>query len=95
MNKKWKGARSIAIFFLVFCGFFKKFIHISTRYTIDPDRARVYISGRYTGERTPVTIPYMPIGMYIVKLVGDEESRTYEVVVTPGEEKRIHAVFSE
>jgi len=55
----------------------------------------VYISGRYTGERTPVTIPYMPIGMYLVKLVGDEESRTYEVVVTPGEEKKIHAVFSQ
>jgi hypothetical protein len=68
--------------------------HGSLNLTSDPDRARVYISGRYTGERTPVTIPYLPIGMYIVKLVGEEESRSYEVVVTPGEEKNIHAVFS-
>lgn len=69
--------------------------HGSLNLTSDPDRARVYISGRYTGERTPVTIPYLPIGMYLVKLVGEEESRSYEVVVTPGEEKNIHAVLFE
>lgn len=69
--------------------------HGSLNITSDPERARVYISGRYTGERTPVTIPYLPIGMYLVKLVGEEESRSYEVVVTPGEEKNIHAVLFE
>jgi hypothetical protein len=79
----------------------KVFIHLeeyphgSLNLTSSPPGAKIYLSGRNTGEKTPVIIPYLPIGMYNVKLVGGEESRTYEVVVTPGEEKSVHAVFPE
>ena len=67
--------------------------HGSLNLTSSPPGARVYLSGRNTGERTPVTLPYLPIGLYSVRLLGEHESRTYEVVVTPGQEKGVHAVF--
>jgi len=66
----------------------------SLNITSTPPGAKVYLSGRNTGEKTPVVIPSLPIGIYTVKLVGEEESRTYEVVITPGDEKSVHAEFS-
>lgn len=69
------------------------YVHGSLNLTSNPAGAKVYLSGRNTGEKTPVVIPSLPIGLYTVKLVGEDESRTYDVVITPGEEKSICAMF--
>src|SRR5690606_21098549 len=67
--------------------------HGSLNLTSTPAGAKVYLSGRNTGEKTPVIIPSLATGIYTVKLVGEKESRTFEVVITPGQEKAVHAVF--
>lgn len=67
--------------------------HGSLNLTSSPAGAKVYLSGRNTGEKTPVIIPSLATGIYTVKLVGEEESRTFEVVITPGQEKAVHAEF--
>jgi hypothetical protein len=71
----------------------EEYPHGSLNLTSNPAGAKVYLSGRNTGEKTPVVIPSLPIGIYTVKLVAGEESRTYDVVITPGEEKAVHAEF--
>jgi len=68
--------------------------HGSLNLTSSPTGAKVYLSGRNTGEKTPVVIPFLPIGIYNVKLVGEEESHGSEVVITSGNEEAVHAVFS-
>ncbi|HON82239.1 MAG TPA: DUF3344 domain-containing protein [Methanoregulaceae archaeon] len=73
----------------------EEYPHGSLNLTSSPPGARVYLSGRNTGERTPVTITSLPIGFYSVRLVGADVSRTYDVVMGAGEEKRVHAVFPE
>lgn len=66
----------------------------SLNLTSSPEGAKVYLSGRNTGEKTPVVIPFLPIGIYSVKLVGEKESHGSEVVITPGNEQAVHAVFN-
>ncbi|MCE5338843.1 MAG: PEGA domain-containing protein [Methanomicrobiaceae archaeon] len=51
--------------------------------------AKIYLYGRYTGEKTPHTFPGMSIGTYEVRVVSEDDSRTIEdVLVTPGETTR-------
>jgi len=53
-----------------------------------PD-AKIYLYGRYTGEKTPHTFPGMSIGTYEVRVVSEDDSRTIDdVLVTPGETTR-------
>ncbi len=50
-----------------------------------PQGAKIYLYGRYTGEKTPCTFPWMRIGTYSVKVAGDTASTTVEnIVVAPG-----------
>jgi len=50
-----------------------------------PD-AKIYLYGRYTGEKTPHTFAGMNIGTYEVRAVSEDDSRTVEdVLVKPGE----------
>ncbi len=50
-----------------------------------PD-AKIYLYGRYTGEKTPYTFNGMSIGTYEVRAVSDDDSKTAEdVLVKPGE----------
>jgi len=67
--------------------------HGSLNITSTPPGAKVYLSGRNTGEKTPIVITSLATGIYVVKLVGEEESHTYEVMITPGQEKAVHAAF--
>jgi hypothetical protein len=49
-----------------------------------PD-AKIYLYGRYTGEKAPHTFPGMSIGTYEVRVVSENASRTVDdVLVTPG-----------
>ncbi|WP_292393245.1 PEGA domain-containing protein [Methanoculleus sp. UBA303] len=51
--------------------------------------AKIYLYGRYTGEKTPHTFPGMSIGTYEVRVVSEDDSRTIDdVLVTPGETTR-------
>jgi hypothetical protein len=53
-----------------------------------PD-ARIYLYGRYTGEKTPHTFTGMSIGTYEVRVVTENDSKTIEdVLVKPGETTR-------
>ncbi len=53
-----------------------------------PD-ARIYLYGRYTGEKAPHTFTGMSIGTYEVRVVTEDESRTVEdVLVNPGKTTR-------
>jgi membrane-associated protease RseP (regulator of RpoE activity) len=46
--------------------------------------AKIYLFGKDTGEKTPFTFCYIPIGSYDVKVVGKDGSKTVEdVVVEP------------
>jgi hypothetical protein len=45
-----------------------------------PD-ARIYLYGRYTGEKTPHTCTGMSIGTYDVRVVSENDSRTVEDVL--------------
>lgn len=49
-----------------------------------PSSAKIYLFGKDTGEKTPFTFCYIPIGSYDVKVVGKDGSKTVEdVVVEP------------
>jgi hypothetical protein len=51
--------------------------------------AKIYLYGRYTGEKAPHTFPGMSIGTYEVRVVSEDDSRTIDdVLVTPGETTR-------
>ncbi len=53
-----------------------------------PD-AKIYLYGRYTGEKTPHTFTGMSIGTYEVRAVSENDSRTIEdVLVAPGKATR-------
>ncbi|KAF5060571.1 PEGA domain protein [anaerobic digester metagenome] len=53
-----------------------------------PD-AKIYLYGRYTGEKTPHTFTGMSIGTYEVRAVSENDSRTIEdVLVAPGKTTR-------
>jgi hypothetical protein len=50
----------------------------------NPPEAKIYLSGRDTGEKTPHTFAYLPIGSYDLRIVGKTSTKTIEdVVVTP------------
>ena len=60
-----------------------------------PD-AKIYLYGRYTGEKTPYTFNGMSIGTYEVRAVSDDDSRTVEdVLVKPGETTRCVVALKE
>jgi hypothetical protein len=52
----------------------------------DPPGAKIYLYNRYTGADTPAVFPYMDIGSFDFKLVGDDATAEVEdVVVRPFE----------
>jgi len=60
-----------------------------------PD-AKIYLYGRYTGEKTPYTFNGMSIGTYEVRAVSDDDSKTVEdVLVKPGETTRCVVALKE
>ncbi|HQL59622.1 MAG TPA: PEGA domain-containing protein, partial [Methanoculleus sp.] len=60
-----------------------------------PD-AKIYLYGRYTGEKAPHTFSGMSIGTYKVRAVSENASRTVEdVLVTPGETTLCRVVLEE
>ncbi len=60
-----------------------------------PD-AKIYLYGRYTGEKAPHTFPGMSIGTYDVRLVSENASKTiYDTLVRPGEVTRSRVVLAE
>jgi hypothetical protein len=60
-----------------------------------PD-AKIYLYGRYTGEKAPHTFPGMSIGTYEVRLVSENASKTvWDVLVTPGEMTGYRVVLAE
>jgi len=60
-----------------------------------PD-ARIYLYGRYTGEKTPHTFTGMSIGTYEVRVVSENDSRTIEdVLVKPGTTTRCLVTLKE
>ena len=60
-----------------------------------PD-AKIYLYGRYTGEKTPYTFNGMSIGTYEVRAVSDDDSKTVEdVLVKPGELTRCMVALKE
>ena len=60
-----------------------------------PD-AKIYLYGRYTGEKAPHTFPGMSIGTYEVRIVSENASKTvWDVLVAPGETTRCRAVLAE
>ena len=60
-----------------------------------PD-AKIYLYGRYTGEKAPHTFTGMSIGTYEVRAVSENASRTVEdVLVTPGETTLCRVVLEE
>ncbi|PKL61565.1 MAG: hypothetical protein CVV31_10850 [Methanomicrobiales archaeon HGW-Methanomicrobiales-2] len=60
-----------------------------------PD-AKIYLYGRYTGEKTPHTFAGMNIGTYEVRAVSEDDSRTIEdVLVRPGETTRRMVVLED
>ncbi len=60
-----------------------------------PD-ARIYLYGRYTGEKTPHTFTGMSIGTYEVRVVTENASKTIkDVLVAPGETARCLVVLEE
>jgi hypothetical protein len=49
-----------------------------------PSSAKIYLFGKDTGEKTPFTFYYIPMGSYDVKVVGKNGSKTIpDVVVGP------------
>jgi len=51
--------------------------------------AKIYLYGRYTGEKAPHTFTGMSIGTYEIRAVSENDSRTIEdVLVTPGKTTR-------
>lgn len=57
---------------------------------------RIYLYGRYTGEKTPHTFTGMSIGTYEVRVVTENASKTVmDVLVTPGETARCMVVLKE
>lgn len=53
-----------------------------------PD-AKIYLYGRYTGEKTPHTFPGMSIGTYEIRIVSENATKTvWDVLVTPEETAR-------
>ncbi|MFA5613958.1 MAG: PEGA domain-containing protein [Methanoculleus sp.] len=48
-----------------------------------PADARIYLFGRDTGEKTPHTFHYLPIGSYPVKVTGVNRTVTEDVLITP------------
>ncbi|MCM2467020.1 PEGA domain-containing protein [Methanoculleus oceani] len=60
-----------------------------------PD-ARIYLYGRYTGEKTPHTFSGMSIGTHEVRVVSENDSTTVEdVLVNPGETTRCLVTLKE
>ncbi|NLM29138.1 MAG: PEGA domain-containing protein [Methanomicrobiales archaeon] len=60
-----------------------------------PD-AKIYLYGRYTGEKAPHTFPAMCIGIYDVRAVSENDSKTvWDVLVTPGETTICRVVLKE
>ncbi|MDV2481734.1 PEGA domain-containing protein [Methanoculleus sp. Wushi-C6] len=60
-----------------------------------PD-AKIYLYGRYTGEKAPHTFPGMSIGTYEVRAVSENDSRTVEdMLVRPGETTRCMVALKE
>jgi len=60
-----------------------------------PD-AKIYLYGRYTGEKAPHTFPGMCIGTYDVRVVSENDSKTaWDVLVTPGETTICRVVLKE
>jgi hypothetical protein len=60
-----------------------------------PD-AKIYLYGRYTGEKTPHTFTGMSIGTYEVRAVSENDSATVEdVLVKPGEMTACMVVLKE
>ena len=60
-----------------------------------PD-AKIYLYGRYTGEKAPHTFPAMCIGIYDVRAVSENDSKTvWDVPVTPGETTICRVVLKE
>jgi len=60
-----------------------------------PD-AKIYLYGRYTGEKAPHTFAGMSIGTYEVRAVSENASRTVEdVLVKPGETTLCRVVLEE
>jgi len=68
------------------------YVHGSLTVTSEPEGAKIYLYNRYTGEKTPHTFPYMRIGSYQVRIVGEAGSKVLDdVVVTPYENRTCHA----
>ncbi len=63
----------------------------------EPSKAKVYIYGRNSGDKTPVVYSGIPAGKISVKAVSPSgESKTHdEVIVLPGEITRVRFGFSE
>ncbi|NLA38122.1 MAG: PEGA domain-containing protein, partial [Methanomicrobiales archaeon] len=60
-----------------------------------PD-AKIYLYGRYTGEKVPHTFSGMSIGTYDVRVVSEGDSKTiWDVLVTPGETTIYRVVLKE
>jgi len=60
-----------------------------------PD-AKIYLYGRYTGEKAPHTFSGMSIGTYDVRIVSEDDSKTvWDVLVTPGGTTRCGVALEE
>jgi hypothetical protein len=58
--------------------------------------ASIYLFGKNTGEKTPFTFQYIPIGSYDVKVVGGSTTEVLEdVVVSPWEITTVDIALNE
>lgn len=53
-----------------------------------PPGASISLDGISTGERTPFSFQYIPLGIHVVTVTRNGESRKADVIVKPGESRR-------
>ncbi|GEM_PF-2076437 len=61
--------------------------------TSNPVGAKIYLNGRFTGETTPCTFPFLKIGLYLLTLKSGSDKKSSDILINPYEIRNYSGSF--